>query len=120
MDCDPETAKPITPEEVIAANNVIIPTEVIESFNHLITKFWNNDRQQAVFTEEQAIEEIIKRMNTSHYHIYTNKWLDVNKLYCDNWDVSLNSAYGADQVPTFIFRSITWFTYIDSLQIPYL
>lgn len=68
--------KPITPQEVKSA---ALPDEVIEVFNELIQKFW--DDGQAVFTQSEAASLISDRMGVPQRELFERHYLDVEATY---------------------------------------
>ena len=111
--------KPISPDEVVAVKEKIIPKEVIEAFNEIISKNWNGT--SSMFKQKDIVNLILTKMNEkiesitstndmesivfAKKYIYENKLLDIEPIYENNgWDVYYNKpALYETYEPTFRF-----------------
>jgi hypothetical protein len=95
--------KPISPYEIDKAK--VIPDEVIEAFNVLIAKNWNG--RYAIVGQEEAIEEILKRLKTRNRNkLFDEGYLDVEGKFQEvGWDVTYDSpAYNETYEPSWKFQ----------------
>lgn len=106
--------EPIKPEEINEAKAKTIPSEVIESFNHMIAKNWNGS--QSRFKQDDVVENIVSRMNKNNVlsqheidvlkiSLFSNHNLDVEDLYrAQGWKVEYDKpAYCETYPATFTF-----------------
>ncbi len=110
--------KPISPDEVVLIKEKIIPKEVIEAFNEIISKNW--DGSSSTFKQKDITALILQKMNgavddirhpdnrdvfTSQY-LYDNKLLDVEPIYENNgWSVYYDKpGYNETYDATFCFK----------------
>lgn len=100
MQITSEKVKPINPKQVLELKKNILPSEVIESFNHLIAKNFLNG--QSIVKKEEAIAMIMSKLpDLRRIEIYDNNYLDIEEIYMENgWDVyydgpSYNENYEA-------------------------
>ncbi len=72
--------KPITPGEVEAALQTIIPYHVLEAFNEMIIS--NFSSQRSVFARENVVSLILKKMTEAKIlSPFPTSWLDVGEHY---------------------------------------
>lgn len=98
------SVKPITPAEVTHAHNKIIPPEVVDVFNDLITKHWNGN--YAEVAQKDAVDAITAKMKLDcRTTVFDNHWLDVEDLYRSvGWKVLYDARdYTEDGVAYFRF-----------------
>jgi hypothetical protein len=70
--------KPVTPKEVVSLKKVLIPDEVIESFNELIAE--NYLGGYASFKQKDVVARMVKK-GLKSADIYKNVWLDVEDIF---------------------------------------
>lgn len=112
--------KPITPREVIGKKKELLPDAVLEAFNELIAKHWNNG--EACFKQDEVVALICQKleqelnkggssddnwMSVRKQEIFDNHYLDVEGIYRKaGWTVNYDSpAYCESYPATFTFRS---------------
>ena len=104
--------KPIKPEEVKPVKPEF-PDFVIEAFNELIQKKWDEDKGRSKIEQEEAIEKIIEKSSKDgkcgikRHEIFDKYYLDVENLYRENgWDVKYfkQPYYETKEDHFFIFR----------------
>lgn len=77
--------KPIKPEDVQGEQNKLIPEEVIEVFNQLIIKNWEED--SAIIKQEDIIN-ILAKKGYDKGKIFDNNYLDIEDIYRESgWKV---------------------------------
>jgi hypothetical protein len=72
-------SKPITPAEVTAKKQELLPDEVIDSFNELIAKNW--DGHSATIKQDKVADLIATKLNMPKDKVFANHWLDVEDIY---------------------------------------
>lgn len=89
--------EPIKPSEVKS----IKPSEVVETFNELIQKYWNGE--EAVIKQREAVDIICEKMNCNEKHLLDNKLLDIEQLYRDaGWRVEYHKpGYNENPFPNY-------------------
>jgi len=114
------TVEPLKPEDVVNAKKYQIPDEVFEAFNVLIAKNFYN--YSAAFTQDEAVEEILRNLRTSDLEIlkdlkdrkdtslkrviFDNHWLDIEEIYRKaGWKVTYDKpAYNESYDANFDFE----------------
>ena len=91
---------PIRPDDVVK----VVPEEVIQVFNELISEAWDGHR--AVIKQEDALARIVGRLDVSRAHVFEKRWLDVESLFrTEGWKVTYDKpAYCENYPATFEFR----------------
>lgn len=104
-----DDVKPITPDEVAATKQALLPGFVIQAFNNLIAKNWHG--QVATFTVTDAINEILRlgrgeAVNPSKKSIEEEHYLDVEQVFmAAGWDVQYDQpGYNETGVGMYQFR----------------
>ena len=102
--------KPIKPEEVKPVKPEF-PDFVIEAFNELIQKKWDENKGRSIVKQEDAIQTILAKSSQSgepiqRGDIFSNNYLDVEDLYRKNgWAVEyMKQPYYSDEDDFFVFR----------------
>ena len=96
---EPNTIKPISPEEADEQKILAIPDFVIAAFNTCIIKNLKNGK--ATVKQDDVVAEIQKHKNIDKHIIFENQWLDVEDLYrAEGWRVlydkpGFNEGYSA-------------------------
>lgn len=73
--------KPITPGEVIVARKKMLPDDVIEVFNELITRAFNG--RSALVSQREALTQIAARLNLSRDQVFMSGYLDVEAVFSE-------------------------------------
>lgn len=96
--------RPITPDEVASHKVQLIPPEVVQVFNGLISKAWNGT--VARIRQEVAVDCIASKMGVDRDEVFRRHWLDVEPIFeAAGWTVEYNSpAYNESYPTTFTFR----------------
>lgn len=94
--------KPITPNDIPAVRAKMLPPEVLETFNELITEHYSNGRS----TVKQ--KEVVERLETAgfnHREIYDKGYLNVEEIYRDaGWHVKFDKpGYNESYDAYFVF-----------------
>jgi hypothetical protein len=96
--------KPISPDDVVAVKEHIIPDYVFEAFNYLIAKNFKNEK--SVVGQSDVINHILKLKNDiDKNYIFNNHLLDVEDIYRkEGWNVVYDKpAYCETYEATFTF-----------------
>lgn len=93
--------KPISPDEVSALKQKMLPGGVISAINMVITKHF--DGRSAKFGQNEIIAEISMAMGTDRQTIFSQKWLDFEPIYeAEGWKVYYDKpGYNESYEPTF-------------------
>lgn len=90
------SVEPITPDDVTTQKQLIIPDEVIESFNEMIAQ--NFSGGGSTFKQNEVVKLICKKMKLRHNDIiYDKHWLDVESLYRERGWVVLYDKPGFNE-----------------------
>lgn len=94
---------PITPSEVVALKQTIIPDTVIDVFNELIAKGWNGGQSRVM--QDEAANLIASRLDIKRHEVFNNHYLDVEPIYkAAGWKVYYDKpAYCENYEAYFIF-----------------
>lgn len=77
---------PISPDDIPAAKAAVIPPEVFDAWNEVITKHYTNGRSH--FNQVVIADAVVKATGASVTEVYGNKWLDVEDAYrAQGWNV---------------------------------
>lgn len=71
--------KPISPNEVKATKESLIPEEVIRIFNDLIVEKWNGT--EAHFKQSVVAERVVAALNIKEDEMYDKNMLDVEPIF---------------------------------------
>jgi len=91
--------KPITPDEVEALQEQVIPDVVFEVFNELIAKNWSG--QHSEVAQDEAVVCITERLSCDRREVLAKGYLNVESVYRKaGWRVTYdkpgyNESYGA-------------------------
>jgi hypothetical protein len=96
--------KPITPDEVFAAKEKLLPPEVFEAFNEMIARKWDGD--SASFTLKEVATSIANRLKISTADVYARNLLDVEDVYrMAGWGVDFDRpGYNETYEANFAFK----------------
>lgn len=103
--------KPITPRQAKAGRMNIIPDEVLDAFNELITE--NMNRDQSTFKQKDVLTRIRSKLNDTFGNQYTDQvicnsgWLNIEDLYrAAGWKVGYDRpGYNETGDATFNFTT---------------
>lgn len=95
--------KPISPKQAKNQKIVLIPDEVIESFNEMIVE--NLQGQYSCFRQEDVEKRIREKFKNKQFHMYN--WPDIRNLYIDiGWEVEYDApGYDENFPATFSFKA---------------
>lgn len=100
--------KPVTPDDIEREREQTPPPdEVIQAFNDLIRKHWNDlAGGQAIVTQDEAIEEIGRLTGKKRHVILAEGLLNIEAVYREaGWHVEYEKQLRGDEHPSrFIFR----------------
>lgn len=100
--------RPIRPSEVdTLQSGAIVPPEVFDAFNALITQNCRNG--VATFTQEAVIEAILQRLPTvKRGDVFDRHYLDVERAYArKGWEVEYDRpGYNETYPATFTFKRL--------------
>jgi len=71
--------KPITPDEVEALQEQVLPDAVFDVFNELIAKHWSG--HDAVVIQDEAVNRITERLSCARGEVFAKGYLDVESAY---------------------------------------
>lgn len=97
-DLQQELVRAITPEEAVELRKVIIPSEVLNTINHLIAEKLAGGR---AFILQKEIVAALEEAGMNRNDIYDKHWLDFEDIYRDSgWKVTYdkpgwNESYDA-------------------------
>lgn len=101
--------EPLKPEDVPGYKKTIFPDFVLESFNELIAKNWNNGR--AMVLQKDVVNLMSLKMPGESYSdnknkIYAEGWLNVEDIYREaGWKVTYNKpGYNESYEASFEFK----------------
>jgi hypothetical protein len=97
--------EPISPDQVCAAKEKLLPPEVIEAFNELIAKRWNGSA--STFSQNSVINLISTKLDLENREIiFKEHLLDVEDIYrAKGWRVTYDKpGYNETYPATFTFR----------------
>lgn len=101
--------KPIRPDQVSDQKLNDIPPEVINTWNKLIAKNYNNGR--SVICQEDIITALLSDGMVSRGKVFAAGWLDIEAIYEDaGWDVYYQGAdydSSGDSIFTFKKKKVT-------------
>ena len=94
--------RPVTPDEVVAHKENVLPAAVLESFNELITR--NFSGNQATFKQEDVVA-LMKRKGLKRTEIFKKGFLNVKDVYSKvGWTVEYDKpGYNESYPATFTF-----------------
>jgi len=84
---------PISPNDLCKLKRQSIPDKVIDSFNELIVKNWNNDC--AVVSQKNVVDLISKKegFGVNRSRIFKEGWLNIEEVFAEaGWQVSYSSS----------------------------
>ena len=93
--------KPITPEEVVYRKDGVIPPEVIQAFNELITLNYSYDVSKV--SQKEVVERIKSKIPDMKFD---SRWLNVEEIYGQcGWEVEYDKpGYNETYEANFTFR----------------
>jgi hypothetical protein len=101
--------RPIRPHQVDSVKTgELVPAEVFNAFNELIARNW--DGTQAKFTQDAAVDAIVKRIPGLERHlVFERHYLDVERSYeRAGWHVEYDKpGYNESYAATFTFKRLT-------------
>jgi len=100
--------KPIRPEDVGKVKSKKIPPLVIKAVNECIVNNWSDQKQNAEFTQNELVDEIITKYNgkINGDEIFNAGYLDIEPIFEKNgWKVEYDKpGYNENYYPaTFTF-----------------
>lgn len=95
--------KPITPNEIIEKRQSVIPDEVFEAFNELITQNFNGSSATVM---QHDVNARLKKKGVNIDKAYKNNWLDIEDIYREaGWEVTYDKpGYNETYDASFEFR----------------
>lgn len=100
----PRTVEPISPKDVLALKEKVIPPEVIEAFNEMIARGF--DGRRSTFLQKDVGNLIIEKLSVNGKKpTFKTEWLDVESLYENKgWKVEYDKpGYNETYEASFVF-----------------
>lgn len=71
--------KPISPKDVVNKKREALPEKVLEAFNELIARNW--DDYSSVVLQKEVANLIASKLDITTSEVYSNHYLDVEDIY---------------------------------------
>lgn len=96
--------KPISPQDIAATKEAILPDDVIDEWNKIIAEQFSGG--SAEIEQSEIVARIAKRMKVPREHVFKRGWVDIEELYRKaGWRVEYDKpGYNETYEATFTFR----------------
>lgn len=95
----------ISPHEIAAAKQAILPEGVIKCWNDMIAK--NYSGHEAYIVQKDIIDALVSTLGVSRQEVFDNHWLDVESIYqARGWKVTYDKpGFSETYEANFTFRA---------------